>query len=465
MDSAEEDSADTIQGYDPEAGKWVVAKRVKSNKPSKVRRREVEPADTKSGKVRCESEENSEDKKATKMKNKEIGDHTEYESEDEEDTDKVCLEGGLCGGGQNRQCGRKIMQKDTGICCEICGKWYHTCCQNVTSAAYAALQEHKELAWICGTCKEELKTDKKTGTSEKFDHILAEMREQTTRLKETLLRNVSENMAGIKHSILSKIKEEVAQARTEQMERIKDMAAIEEKSKQEIMNMHEILEGVKKSAEILECRQEESSSLRQAVRTIAEKTATYAQVAKNAEEQMQKVCSKMQENTASTDLDTKLLKEQQEALKKFVQMQEKGDRAMNVIIHNVEESSSKDIGDRIKHDTAEVMKVAEVLGIEDMGIVKVIRLNRKRQPGQANNESKNPRMILVKLKTEEKAEQLYNRRYNLRQHSDFDNVFISRDLCPEERRQQRQLREELKEKGTERYKIFRGRVVARRNQQ
>ena len=173
----------------------------------------------------------------------------------------------------------------------------------------------------------------------------------------------------------------------------------------------------------------------------------------------------MQENTASTDLDTKLLKEQQEALKKFVQMQEKGDRAMNVIIHNVEESSSKDIGDRIKHDTAEVMKVAEVLGIEDMGIVKVIRLNRKRQPGQANNESKNPRMILVKLKTEEKAEQLYNRRYNLRQHSDFDNVFISQDLCPEERRQQRQLREELKEKGTERYKIFRGRVVARRNQQ
>ena len=50
MDSAEEDSADMIKGYDPEAGKWVVAKRVKSNKPSKVRRREVEPVDTKSEK-------------------------------------------------------------------------------------------------------------------------------------------------------------------------------------------------------------------------------------------------------------------------------------------------------------------------------------------------------------------------------------------------------------------------------
>ena len=463
MDSAEEDSADTIKGYDPEAEKWVVAKRTKSNKPSKVRRRKVEPEDTESRKVQCGSEGSSEDKNATQMENEEMGVHAEYESGDEED--EVFLEGGLCSGGQNRRCGRKIMRKDIGIRCEICCKWYHTRCQNLSPAAYSALQEHTELTWICDNCKE-LKTDKKTTRMyDKFDHILAELREQTTRLKETVIRNVSENMAGIEHRILSKIKEEAALARTDQMERMKDLEAIDEKNKQEIMNMHELLEGVKESVEIMGDKQGEGSSLRQAARTIAEKTATYVQVAKSAEEQMQKICSKMQENTASTDIDTKLIKEQQEVLKKFVQMQEKGDRAMNVIMHNVEESSSKDIGDRIKHDTAEVMKVAEALGIEDMGIVKVIRLNRKRQPGQAKNESKKPRMLLVRLKTEEEAERLYNRRYNLRQYSDFDNVFISRDLCPEQRREQRKFREELKEKGTDGYKIFRGRVVARHSQQ
>ena len=65
MDSTEEDSADTFKGYDPEAGKCVIANGMKRNKPSELWRREVGPVDTKPTRVRCWSEAYSEYGKAT----------------------------------------------------------------------------------------------------------------------------------------------------------------------------------------------------------------------------------------------------------------------------------------------------------------------------------------------------------------------------------------------------------------
>ena len=43
----------------------------------------------------------------------------------------------------------------------------------------------------------------------------------------------------------------------------------------------------------------------------------------------------------------------------------------------------------------------------------------------------------------------------------FPNVYLTKDLSPEEREAQKKLRQELEEKGKETHKIFRGKVLPR----
>ena len=324
-----------------------------------------------------------------------------------------------------------------------------------------------ELSWICHACKEEVKNNKKDVrmTVRKLDDLVTEFTKQASIMKETVLRGLSESMSEMERKILGKLKGPTIHKESEETEETIDVLG----SNKHNEKMQDKLNKVNKSVKDVENRpdaEHSSTSFSDASETfhkIIEETATYAQMAKSAEEKIMKICSRMEENTAA--IDQNLIREQHETMKKFVQLQEKGDRSMNVLIHNVEESKSKNIGERMQHDIVKVREVANALGInQDLNIVKIFRLNRKHQPGQ-ENEKKNARILLIKFKSEDESELLYNRRFNLRQYSDFDNIFISRDLSPEQRLHQRKLREELKEKGKEKYQIFRGKVVARRSQQ
>lgn len=129
------------------------------------------------------------------------------------------------------------------------------------------------------------------------------------------------------------------------------------------------------------------------------------------------------------------------------------DRATNLLIHNVPESKSEENEKRKEEDLKQFEEIAEALGGTDIEIHKLVRLRRK-------NEGK-PRIILVRLGTRQQADLLYNRRFNLKSRG-FENTYITRDLPPKEREEQRKLREEWKEKGRESHVIYRGKVVERR---
>ena len=63
--------------------------------------------------------------------------------------------------------------------------------------------------------------------------------------------------------------------------------------------------------------------------------------------------------------------------------------------------------------------------------------------------------MMIKLKNKETVNELIKKRTQLRE-AGFPNVFITRDLTPEERAVQKTLRDELRQKGRETQQNFSG---------
>ena len=158
------------------------------------------------------------------------------------------------------------------------------------------------------------------------------------------------------------------------------------------------------------------------------------------------------------------LKSSADQLKRFVQSKDKEGRETNLILHNIPESSSQDNEARKKYDTESFYNVADAL-LGDVGgieIESVYRLGKKPEaPGDANRElNSKSRLMLVKLKSKSTVDEIIKRRTNLKDVG-FPNVYVTRDMSPEERDVQRKLREELNAKGRDTHVIFRGKVIPR----
>ena len=135
-------------------------------------------------------------------------------------------------------------------------------------------------------------------------------------------------------------------------------------------------------------------------------------------------------------------------------------REVNVLLHNISESKSENAEERKGHNLEVFKKVVSSLigDQEDVKVEKIFRLG-KRETAHESQATK-PRLMLIKLKEKGHVDMLIRRRIHLKEVG-FPNVYLTRDLPPEEREVQKKLREELKNKGKETHKIFRGKVVPR----
>ena len=68
--------------------------------------------------------------------------------------------------------------------------------------------------------------------------------------------------------------------------------------------------------------------------------------------------------------------------------------------------------------------------------------------------------MMIKLKRKEDADLMFSLRLRLK-HVGFSNIYLTRDLPPEEREAQKELRAEWTRKGKDTHQIFRGKVVPR----
>ena len=151
-----------------------------------------------------------------------------------------------------------------------------------------------------------------------------------------------------------------------------------------------------------------------------------------------------------------------ETLKRTVQNQEKlVERSNNLIIHGLKESDESDGERQREDDTQKIMEIARAVCGDDanLKVSRVIRLRRKQEVEQKDGTEK-PRLMLIKFATKEDATKLFQKKLGLRD-AGFPNVYINRDLSMEEREKQHKLRVELRAKGRETHRIFRGRVVPR----
>ena len=152
--------------------------------------------------------------------------------------------------------------------------------------------------------------------------------------------------------------------------------------------------------------------------------------------------------------------ESSSALKRVVQ-EKNIDRKKNLIRHNIPESCHTEAKVRQDHDMKEIGKITDVLcGNENkIKIVQAFRLNRRKD---VNSEEidRRPRLLMVKVEREEDVENLLKKRFELRD-AGYPNVYITRDQSKEERERQWKLREELKKKGRDTHRIFRGQIVPR----
>lgn len=157
------------------------------------------------------------------------------------------------------------------------------------------------------------------------------------------------------------------------------------------------------------------------------------------------------------------LRNSAQQIQKIVDQQGKDSRQNNIILHNIPESSSQDPMVRKQHDSEVFEKVVEALLGKNakVEITQVFRLGKKQSSGeQGTTSGGKPRLMMLKLKEKEQVDNLIKRRTYLKE-AGFPNVYLTRDLTPEEREIQRTLREELKQKGKETHRIFRGKVVPR----
>ena len=162
---------------------------------------------------------------------------------------------------------------------------------------------------------------------------------------------------------------------------------------------------------------------------------------------------------------TEELKNSVHEIKRFVVSQDKEDRECNIILHNIPESTSQDPLVRKKYDSDSFQGVvAALLGSETkVETTQIFRLGKKlmtQEQGGGSEADQKPRLMMIKLKDREKVNQLIKRRTLLKE-AGYSNVYLTKDVSPEERAAQKKLHEELRFKGKETHRIFWGKVVPR----
>ena len=143
---------------------------------------------------------------------------------------------------------------------------------------------------------------------------------------------------------------------------------------------------------------------------------------------------------------------------------ERSKRWLNLIIHNVEESSAENGKARNEQDIQKVKSMFdEYMGIKP-NITNALRIGKK---GESSPNVK-PRLLKVALATEHDKGLLLHNCTKLRSKINPDNVrnvYVTPDLTPREQQQSKALRVKLTEmnKGAKKYRIINSKIVQRMN--
>ena len=162
------------------------------------------------------------------------------------------------------------------------------------------------------------------------------------------------------------------------------------------------------------------------------------------QDKLQKKCESLQ-----NEIDKLKLEKEKSAMSITAELEQRHNRRLNVIIAGLKEGSDGGIDDRRKADEESVEELLRELKVDPSHIKSSGRIGRL-------NAGK-PRLLRLTLDTFETKMSLLKSSKSLKYTSSFKNVFVNNDLTPDQQKQDKALRDELKkERLTEKVLLFTG---------
>lgn len=294
-------------------------------------------------------------------------------------------------------CGLKVKEKELSLQCEICECWSHALCEKISEEVMQVLQR-ENFHWYCMKCN--------SGVG-KMLKVVIKMQDRMDTMEDHI-RKVGEKMEKMREDIISGMNQELTKVHKTMKEHVRE---------HDIKIL--IAEEMKKfDDQASETKPKWSEIVQQAVET------------------------RLSEITGNIDLVQKSVSETKESI---MENQDKLKRMNNIILYNVEESSSDSAIERNKNDLqlcSSLMEKVLKVGYEDGDIVKVVRL------GKFDDKYKRP--MLVEFSNAHVKNVVMGNVTNLGSATgEFKGVTISHDMTVKEREECKKLVEEAKKKQSE----------------
>lgn len=347
------------------------------------------------------------------------------------------------------QCTKVVSEADAAIQCDICDKWWHIECQNVSEIEYDFIYEHKNFHWYCTVCNKNAMPFIKVLSSlrqkqEKLEEKQEKMEERQGKIEER--QNKLEERQDTVQEEFQKMKDDISKLQTDHKQLQKNNLEVEKKVTDILEGKLSkgILERVGKEIEnVRKCSGDDLSEVRQELETklinkIDEKLEERVKKPSFAEIISKQVDNKM--DTVSNDLN-RVQQVIEETKKLADEEKDREGRSNNIIIYRIPECSTAD--GRVKHDKSfaiELFKEVLELDVEEEDMKSVFRL------GKWDSNSTN-RPLLIQFREKPTKNRIMETLFKLRNAPDkFKNLSITHDMTKSERIECKKLVEDAKKK-------------------
>jgi len=327
------------------------------------------------------------------------------------------------------QCSDEVSGDDQGIMCDLCEKWFHIICQDVTEEEYNFFNEYKRNHWFCKTCDKSVMSIIKTVNSLKERQDKVE--EEFGKVKEDMKRLVVENQSmKVSTSKISQDIEQIMDGNLTNAMITRIGQEIEKVTKSVTNDLSNVKEDIKKL---------NSDTEQKIVNTVESKLEEGVKKQSFADIVAQQVDSQLVK--VSGDLN-KVQQVIDETKKKADEEKDREGRCNNIIIYRIPESSTAE--GRVKHDKSfsiELFNEVMELDIKEEELKSVFRLGK----WDASNPTNRP--LLIQFREKSIKNRVMESLSKLKSASDkFKNLSITHDMTKNERSECKRLVEEAKKK-------------------
>ena len=305
-------------------------------------------------------------------------------------------------------CKKVVSDEDLALQCEICNKWLHIICADLTEAEYTFLQEHKAVHWFCEQCIKNITSVIKSGVT------INQNQEKLEKKFDNMNENYQKRMSELDKEF------KILSAKVLAIDSQKIVADVDK----ELKNL---------AAKVMETDTKIETAIEAKLIDSLAKPSFASIVAAEVDNKFSKV---------SVDV-SKVQGALEDAKKNIQEDKDRESRANNIIIYRVPEGMTRE--ETNKNDKAFCLElVKEVLGInvEESDFKAIFRLGK--------SETGKVRHILLQVREKTVKNQIMESVYKLKGADDkFKNISVTHDLTQKEREECKKLVEQAKKNQSE----------------